>query len=159
VNMLRFINQILILVFGICLVQISKAQEINQPKTAQDWVLSKNYFVSYLIFKDDELARVVFSDNAVQTMLADRSQRFVESKDCHDLACILDAFKWSDKDMRLLNSAILNAMNSSQEFKAMVENTLIPSNRYGIAGKKDAVSYVAKAFQQDMENENYVIDV
>ena len=58
--MLRFISQILILVFGICLVQISKAQEIVQPTTAQDWVVSKNYFVSYLLFKDEQLATALF---------------------------------------------------------------------------------------------------
>src|SRR5690606_15592422 len=41
----------------------------------------------------------------------------------------------------------------------MVGDILIPSNRYGAAGEKDPIAYVSKAFQQDMKNENYVIDI
>ena len=123
--MLRFISQILILVFGICLVQISKAQEIVQPTTAQDWVVSKNYFVSYLLFKDEQLATALFADHTVQTMLADRLKRFDESKDCKDLACMLDAFKWRDTEMATLNTSVFNVMNSNQQFKRMVEFPLI----------------------------------
>ncbi|WP_099371939.1 YdcF family protein [Sphingobacterium sp. 1.A.5] len=157
--MKTIINRIMVLVFGICFVQISKAQENFQPQNAQDWVLSKNYFASYILFKDTELSKILFSDERVKSMLSERRKRFDDSKDCKDLACMLQAFKWENNEIAILNNAVVKAYESNNHFKSFVENRLIPSNRYGLNGSKDPKEYVSRAIQQDMKNENYVIDV
>ena len=147
------------MLLAVYFVQTSNAQDIRTEATPQDWVISKNYYASYLLLKDPELSKKLFTDAQIKELLSKREQRFNQSKTCADLNCMLTAFKWSDGDIEDMKSAFEKLMVSMPALRQLVQDKLVPSNTYGLGGKEDPKAYLVKAIGQDMKFQNYVIDV
>src|SRR5690606_41487247 len=98
------------MLLGVYFVQTSNAQDIRTEATPQDWVISKNYYASYLLLKDPELSKKLFTDAQIKELLSKREQRFNQSKSCADLNCMLTAFTWSDGEIEGMKSAFEKLM-------------------------------------------------
>ncbi|MGE8426062.1 MAG: hypothetical protein ACN6PI_24705, partial [Sphingobacterium siyangense] len=100
--MIKNIRKILLLVFGICCLHISKGQVNNMPVGPQDWLIKKNYYASYLLLKDPVLIQELVGSKPIVQVLEKRFERFNNSVSCTDLMCYLNAFKWQDNEIDLL---------------------------------------------------------
>ncbi|SJN47618.1 protein of unknown function DUF218 [Sphingobacterium sp. JB170] len=147
------------MIVGTCFAHLSFAQGDHKPQTPQDWVLSKNYLASCLLFKNTEIRENIFSDPAIQALLVSRAERYAGAQECEDLACFLAAFKWSDAEMESLHEFMAKRFDSDKELQGLVQTALITSGAYGSATQSDPKAYFVKAIKQDMRYTNYVIDV
>ena len=48
--------------------------------------------------------RSYIKTSAVQTMLNDRNKRFDDGKNCSTTECLIDALKWKDSEISILNN-------------------------------------------------------
>ncbi|MGO1521796.1 MAG: YdcF family protein [Sphingobacterium sp.] len=154
-----FIRGLVVILLSILNLLLSQAQVTPDPTTPEDWVISKNYPATYLIFKDAELSKKLFSASALQPVLSERYERYVSAKNCEDMPCILQAFRWTESEMTTVNTTLLQLMQTEEDLRNLVESKLMPSHGYGVSTDQEAASYLSKAIEQDMRAANYVVEV
>ncbi|KKX47957.1 hypothetical protein L950_0223720 [Sphingobacterium sp. IITKGP-BTPF85] len=69
----------------------------------------------------------------------------------------MDAFKWKQEEIDLLVNIF--AANTKSQTGQSFRKRLMDSQTYGLSQGKKADEYLARAFRQDLEAMNYVIDV
>lgn len=154
-----FISSIRLLVFFLLSNGSLQAQVSVQPTSAQDWVISKNYFFNFLLYNNKDIIQDVFNDKNVQRVLHEREKRYIESSNCKELACFLDAFKWSAIEINTLSTHLIAAVDSKPALVQLLQEQLLPSKTYGLENLGDVKAYLKKAVFQDFHAMNYVIDV
>lgn len=157
--MIQLLKRILLVTLGICSMHISKAQSGDSRTGPQDWVIRKNYYVTYLLLKDSTLTQQLCASKPIAELLKQRFDRFKGNDHCVDLACYLAAFKWKDAEMTVLAEQISLQMASNKRLLELVESSLLPSKTYGIPQGQQAGDYLKKALLQDLKAMNNVIDV
>ncbi|MGB3103547.1 YdcF family protein [Sphingobacterium siyangense] len=157
--MIKNIRKILLLVFGICCLHISKGQVNNMPVGPQDWLIKKNYYASYLLLKDPVLIQELMGSKPIAQVLEKRFERFNKSASCSDLMCYLNAFKWQDNEIDLLAEQLAEQIGHNKKLDQLVQASLIPSMTYGVLHHETAKAYFTKALKQDLKAMNYVVDV
>lgn len=158
-SMLKSIKKILLLALGICCMHISKSQEKNAPNGPQDWVIKKNYYVTYLLLKDSSTVRQLAASKPIARLLEKRFERFKNSANCRDLTCYLDAFKWQGAEIEQLVNQFAEQIAQNKNLEKLVQSSLMPSMTYGLLQNETAISYFKKALTQDLKAMNYVVDV
>ena len=109
--------------------QTFSAQE-KQPQSQQEWEIYKNYYLTYAFRNNPSLVQELYKDSAVQTMLNDRNKRFDDGKDCLTTDCLIDALKWRESEITVLNNKFQDLYVKNKNFLNFIENTLFRSNRY-----------------------------
>lgn len=150
---------ILLLTLGTLLCGVSNAQNLSQPKAPQDWVISKNYYATYILLQDSIANTRIFQDKEIQKHLSKRFDRLNNAKDCTDLTCYINAFKWTDDEIEQFTQLLVQQFDSNESFKKLVLNDLLPNQKYGLSKGVDAKVYLQKAILQDFKAINYTIDV
>ncbi|MDR2274255.1 MAG: YdcF family protein [Sphingobacterium sp.] len=157
--MVHIIRKFVWLALGICCMHVSKGQFKHTTTEPQEWVISKNYYASYLLFVDSALTRQLCASKALSGLLQQRLDRFKNSGHCTDLSCYLDAFKWNDSEIEVVAAQISGQIGRSKKLQELVESNLIPSKTYGLQADQTAQAYFKKALLQDLRAMNYAIDV
>lgn len=147
----------LILLIGVS--HISKCQDHSNYKTPQDWVIVKNYFATFLLYQDSALTRRILATPEFQPVLSHRHERFVNSRDCRDVACFLDAFKWRAAEIDTLVTLFIRQLEEDEVLGKRLGEWLLPSQKYGLSRQATISQYVEKALRQDLNAMNDVIDV
>ncbi|MEJ5147638.1 MULTISPECIES: YdcF family protein [Sphingobacterium] len=146
-----------LLTLGIFFSSVSLGQEFHSDRTPQDWVIAKNYYATYILSQDSVLTGELFSLPEVQNLLKQRHTRYLNNAKCPDVACFMDAFKWKQEEIDLLVNIF--AANTKSQTGQSFRKRLMDSQTYGLSQGKKADEYLARAFRQDLEAMNYVIDV
>lgn len=149
---------ILTLVLG-CL-QPAQAQDHSSFRTAQDWVIAKNYYATFLLQQDTAaLHRILRTDKQLSQLLRARQQRYVQGQACKDLGCFLSAFKWSDSEIDALAASLPRHIDQDKALRQLFLDKLLPSHSYGVSTGISLVDYATKAIRQDLKAMNGVIDI
>lgn len=106
---------------------ISKSQEKNAPNGPQDWVIKKNYYVTYLLLKDSSTVRQLAASKPIARLLEKRFERFKNSANCRDLTCYLDAFKWQGAEIEQLVNQFAEQIAQNKNLEKLVQSSLMPS--------------------------------
>lgn len=146
-----------LLTLGIFFSSVSLGQEFHSDRTPQDWVIAKNYYATYILSQDSVLTGELFSLPEVQNLLKQRHTRYLNNAKCPDVACFMDAFKWKQEEIDLLVNIFV--ANTKSQTGQSFRKRLMDSRTYGLSQGKKADEYLARAFRQDLEAMNYVIDV
>lgn len=146
-----------LLTLGIFFSSVSLGQEFHSDRTPQDWVIAKNYYATYILSQDSVLTGELFSLPEVQNLLKQRHTRYLNNAKCPDVACFMDAFKWKQEEIDLLVNIFV--ANTKSQTGQSFRKRLMDSQTYGLSQGKKADEYLARAFRQDLEAMNYVIDV
>ncbi|MBV8327299.1 YdcF family protein [Chryseobacterium sp.] len=134
------------------------AQE-KQPQSQQEWEIYKNFYFIYSVRNNAPLLQEIQKDSFVQAMLNDRNKRFEAAKDCPTADCIIEALKWKESDISVLNNSFRNLFASHKKFQNFIENTLYPSQKYLKPEPLNPGEYIQKALLQDLTAMNNVIDI
>lgn len=128
-------------------------------RTPQDWVIAKNYYATFLLLQDTTITSRLLQDPGLVKTLSARHERYKNSLNCQDLSCLLNAFKWTDREIEEITASLVDKSKGDKAFRKLIMEHLLPSNAYGISGNIQPSSYFEKAIRQDFKAVNYVIDV
>lgn len=109
--------------------QTFSAQE-KQPQSPQEWEIYKNYYLTYAFRNNPSLVQELYKDSAVQTMLNDRNKRFDDGKNCSTTECLIDALKWKDSEISILNNKFQDLYVKNKNFLNFIENTVFRAGKY-----------------------------
>jgi len=138
--------------------QTFSAQE-KQPQSPQEWEIYRKYYLIYSLRNNTPLLQELHKDPVVQTMLNDRNKRFEAGKDCLTTDCLIDALKWKESEIIVLNNKFQDLFTKSKSFQNFIENTLHPSRKYSKPESINPKEYLQKALLQDLTAMNNVIDI
>ncbi|WP_036601967.1 YdcF family protein [Olivibacter sitiensis] len=144
---------------GICTLHMSWAQDYSAYKSPQDWIIAKNYYLTFLLAQKDAPMERILSNAKIDAILQQRNLRYKNSIKCADLTCFLDAFKWKQEEIDPLTELLADAAIQDTLLTDLIHQQLIPSMAYGAKIDETPREYFAKAIRQDMMAMNYVIDV
>ncbi len=138
--------------------QTFSAQE-KQPQSPQEWEIYKNYYLTYAFRNNPSLVQELYKDPAVQTMLNDRNKRFDDGKNCSTTECLIDALKWKDSEISILNNKFQDLYVKNKNFLNFIENTLFRAGKYKKQESQNPKEMLQKALLQDLTAMNNVIDI
>lgn len=128
------------------------------PKSPQDWVMAKNYFVFFLLYKDVTIVRDIVSKNPnLVNILKSKKDALAEFDNSNDVLAMVERYKWSDSEIKILTDVLL--ANYSINLKTLVKQELLPSHKYGVSTGISDLAYLKKSLEQDFKAMNYAIDV
>ncbi len=138
---------------------IALGQHYKDYQSPQDWVIAKNYFATSLLYGDSTLSKRLLGTPEFQQVLAGRHERYLRSRDCKDVPCFLESFKWQAVEIDALVELLVREAEKDEALKSRLNDQLLPSGAYGVAAQTPASQYFGKALRQDLDAMNYVIDV
>ncbi|MGK6352266.1 YdcF family protein [Parapedobacter sp. DT-150] len=156
---MKYRISIIILTLAMGTSYVSRCQDYSDYSTPQDWVIAKNYFATFLLYQDSTLTGRILESPGFQQVLSQRHERYLNSRDCRDMACFLDAFKWRDAEVDTLVALFARQSEEDEGFKKKLSDRLLPSQTYGLSNHTTTGHYLKKALRQDLLAMNYVIDV
>ncbi|WP_407484150.1 YdcF family protein [Elizabethkingia meningoseptica] len=139
-------------------IQLVTAQ-VKQPQTPQDWEIYKNYYFTYAFGKNTPLLKDLQQDQSVKTMLNDRNKRFTDGNNCQTTDCLINVFKWNEREISTLEQAFQKLYDQNKNFRSFLEKDIIASHQYGSQKTLTPKQYLQKLVLQDLTGMNHVIDI
>src|SRR5690606_13380338 len=96
------------------------------------------------------LSKRVLGAPGLREVLSRRHERYVRSRDCRDVACFLEAFKWQEAEVDALVEGLVSQAEKDDALKRKLEERLLPSRAYGLPAQTPASQYFGKALRQDL---------
>ncbi|WP_374164491.1 YdcF family protein [Arcticibacter sp. MXS-1] len=127
-----------------------------RPSGAEEWVMAKNYYASFLLLKNQSTYTPVFQRPEIKSILSRRELR-LKSRPA-DLAAGLAALKWNAEEIEQLPVLIAKAIATSKVDDDSLSTRLQQSLKYALPSK-DRVQSIAYALKRDFEGMNFTIDV
>ncbi|MFC7524134.1 YdcF family protein [Parapedobacter sp. GCM10030251] len=157
--MMRYGISVAFLALAMSFGLLASGQYHADYQSPQDWVIVKNYLATSLLYQDSTLSKRLLGTPELRQVLAGRHERYVRSRDCTDVACFLEAFKWQEAEIDALVGLLVREAEKDEALKAKLNERLLPSMAYGVPAQTTASQYFGKALRQDLNAMNYVIDV
>lgn len=148
-----------LLLWAIGAATVTRAQQHDDYRSPQDWVMAKNYRATFLLYQDSLLTRQLMADPEAQQVLAARHGRYESSSNCAEVGCFVEAFKWQPAEIDALVDVMVRLAESNEQLAGLIRERLLPSLAYGLPGQTAPAAYFGKALRQDMNAMNYAIDV
>ena len=147
-----------------CATTYTVAQKSNQslmPSSPEAWVISKNYYLNYLLYKQPSIIEtLVLKDKKLGELLSNKKKSLIEAVDCNYIACFIDRFKWTNDEILILQESISLAYDEQEDFRLLVDELLISSAKYMVNNQLiSPKEYLAIALEQDIKAINFAIDV
>ena len=155
--------RVFLIVFMVCATAFNGvAQPLgsgNSALTVQEWVIAKNYYVSFLLSKEARLLSEVVNTAEIKALLNGKKKVYSQATDCDNLDCYIKAFQWSQTEITQLTNSLVKRFDADHSFRKFIEDSLANSNKYGLQGDATLVAYFRKALEQDFKAVNYAIEV
>ena len=141
------------------------AGEIPDPKysliKSESYVQSKNYYLLTLLQQLPEVKKLICNDLELSKIaVAKKDNLMLKLKSCGDsVNCYLESIKFSPTEIQIIGTTLAALYGSHNEFKALVQNHLIPSGCYNLYGNLEPPEMLRKAWEQDAKAVNQAIKV
>jgi len=136
----------------------SWSQDFSIYQSPQDWVIAKNYYATFMLWKNPNLYASLLTDSSFQKMLSERQNRLLHAADYTTVEPILKAFKWSDQELIELSASLKKAYNRDTLWKDYVLS-MQQSKKYALLSTAEPTEFLTAILCQDAYAANYAIDV
>jgi len=141
-------------------VSLAAAPPRPAPAAFREPVLEKNFPLLAAMREEAEAAALLQKDQTFRDLAAERQERYRRSlRECeHNLACMLDAFRWSEKEIEAAASALLRVA-ASPPLRQLAQHQLRPAGTLVRHHGQDDGVLLERGWREAAAGLNRIIDV